>query len=159
MVTATCFGHRWWGQSWWPYCPLLTPRFKSNSLTNQPETDTILSLTLLSVVGCWGVVDEAVIFDVKQPSEMDESEIFVFGRGGGGGAKSEEVEAAMTPPGELALALEEGRLKSRSLLRNSGRFSQRWVRHGFLCTSCCDCAQYCKAARPDRTDPAMQGHF
>ena len=32
-------------------------------------------------------------------------------------------------------------------------------RHGFLCTSCCDCAQYCKAAGPNRTDPAMQGHF
>ena len=112
-------------------------------------------------------MDEAVIFDVKQPSEMDESEIFVLvGRGGGGGAKSEEVEAAMTPPGELALALgvdvssaAKGRLKSRSLLRNSGRFSQRWVRHVFLCTSCCDCAQYCKAAQPDMTDPAMQGRF
>ena len=73
------------------------------------------------VVGCWGVVEKAV-FDVKQPAEMDESEIFVFGRVGDGGAKSAEVEAAMTPPGELALALgvdvssaARGRLKSRPL--------------------------------------------
>ena len=37
---------------------------------------------------------------------MDESEIFVFGRAGDGGAKSAEVEAAMTPPGESPLTLE-----------------------------------------------------
>eukprot|EP00956_Cyclotella_meneghiniana_P014171 scaffold21129_cov82-Cyclotella_meneghiniana.AAC.1 len=85
---------------------------------------SIYPLILSRVVRCWGwgVVEKAV-FDVKQPAEMDESEIFVFGRVGGGGAKSAEVEAAMTPPGELALALgvdvssaARGRLKSRQLL-------------------------------------------
>ena len=96
-----------------------------NTLTNQPETVPIASLVLSRVVGCWGVVEKAV-FDVKQPAEMDESEIFVFSCVGGGGAKSAEVEAAMTPPvntsGELALALgvdvsfaARGRLKSRPL--------------------------------------------
>ena len=75
-----------------------------NTLTNQPETVPIASLILSRVVGCWGVVEKAV-FDVKQPAEMDESEIFVFSCVGGGRAKSAEVEAAMTPPGELALAL------------------------------------------------------
>ena len=92
-----------------------------NTLTNQPETVPIASLILSRVVGCWGVVEKAV-FDVKQPAEMDESEIFVFSCVGGGGAKSAEVEAAMTPPGELALALgvdvssaARGRLKSQPL--------------------------------------------
>ena len=33
----------------------------------------------------------------NQPTEMDESEIFVFGRCGDGGAKSSEAEAMMTP--------------------------------------------------------------
>ena len=74
------------------------------------------------MVECWGVVEKAV-FDVKQPAEMDELEIFVFGRVVGGGAKSEEVQAAMTPLGELALTLgvdvssaARRRLKSRQLL-------------------------------------------
>ena len=59
---------------------------------------------------------EKAVFDVKQPAEMDESEILVA-------AKSAEVEAAMTPPGELALAsgidvssAARGRLKSQQLL-------------------------------------------
>ena len=54
--------------------------------------------------------------------------ICFLGRVGGGGAKLEETEAAMTPPGELALALgvdvssaAGGRLKSRPLLSNSRR--------------------------------------
>eukprot|EP00956_Cyclotella_meneghiniana_P024515 scaffold49325_cov61-Cyclotella_meneghiniana.AAC.3 len=56
-------------------------------------------------------------------------------------AKSAEVEAALTPPGELALALALGvhvsglglsgargsRLKSRPLLRKSGQKCRRWV--------------------------------
>ena len=91
-------------------------------LTNQPETGTIPPLVSSRVVGCWRVVAKAV-FDVKQPAEMDESEIFVSSHVGGVRVKSEEVEAAMTPPGEFALALgvdvlsaARGRLKSRSLL-------------------------------------------
>ena len=90
-------------------------------LTNQHETGTVPPLVSLRVVGCWRVVAKAV-FDAKQPVEMDESEIFVSGRVSSVRAKSEEVEAAMTPPGELALALgvdvssaARGRLKSRPL--------------------------------------------
>eukprot|EP00956_Cyclotella_meneghiniana_P000692 scaffold737_cov60-Cyclotella_meneghiniana.AAC.1 len=48
-------------------------------LTNQPETGAIHPLVLL------------------RPAKMDESEIFVFGRVGDGGAKSTEAEAAMAP--------------------------------------------------------------
>eukprot|EP00956_Cyclotella_meneghiniana_P004576 scaffold5636_cov73-Cyclotella_meneghiniana.AAC.8 len=65
---------------------------------------------------------------------MDESEIFVFGRVGDSGANKEEMEAAMTSPGELALTLGVNvlsaagrRLKSRPLLRNSGQKCRRWV--------------------------------
>ena len=76
-------------------------------LTNQPETGTVPPLVSSRVVGCWRVVAKAV-FDAKQPAEMDESEIFVSGRVGSVRAKSEEVEAAMTPPGELALTLGVG---------------------------------------------------
>eukprot|EP00956_Cyclotella_meneghiniana_P025115 scaffold51709_cov85-Cyclotella_meneghiniana.AAC.1 len=97
-------------------------QYKPFTLTNQPETGAIHPLASSRVVGCWGVVEKAV-FDVKQPAEMHESEIFVFGRVGGGGAKSAEVEAAMTPLGELVLAsgvdvssAARGRLKSRQLL-------------------------------------------
>ena len=36
------------------------------------------------------------VFDEHLPAETDESEIFVFRRVGDGGAKSSEVEAAMT---------------------------------------------------------------
>ena len=67
----------------------------NNALTNQPEIVAIPPLVLSRVVGCWGVVVEAE-FDVKQKAEMDESEIFVFGGVGDGGAISAEVEAAMT---------------------------------------------------------------
>ena len=103
----------------------------NKSLTNQPETGTVPPLVSSRVVGCWRVVAKAV-FDAKQPVEMDESEIFVSGRVGSVRAKSEEVEAAMTLPGELALTLgvgtttaARGRLKPRLLLRNNGRFSLR----------------------------------
>ena len=47
-------------------------------------------------MGCWGVVAEAVFVE-NRPAEVDESEIFVFGGVGDGGAKLAEVEAAMTP--------------------------------------------------------------
>ena len=67
-----------------------------NTLTNQPETVPIASLIMSRVVGCLGVVEKAV-FDVKQPAEVDESEIFVFGRVGDGGAKIGGEEAAMEP--------------------------------------------------------------
>jgi len=40
-----------------------------------------------------GVVEKAV-FDAKRPAEMDESEIFVFGHVGDGGAQSTEVEGS-----------------------------------------------------------------
>eukprot|EP00956_Cyclotella_meneghiniana_P020612 scaffold36596_cov72-Cyclotella_meneghiniana.AAC.1 len=83
------------------------------------------------VVGCSGVVAETVFVE-DQPAEVDESEIFVFGRVGDAGANKEETEAAMTPPSELALTLgvgtttaARGRLKSRLLLRNNSRFSRR----------------------------------
>ena len=39
-------------------------------------------------------------FVENPPAELDESEIFVFGRVGDGGAKSAVMEAAMTPQGE-----------------------------------------------------------
>ena len=65
-------------------------------LTNQPESVTIPSLILSRVVGCLGVVAEAVFVE-NRPAEVDESEIFVFGGVGDGGAKLAEVEAAMTP--------------------------------------------------------------
>eukprot|EP00956_Cyclotella_meneghiniana_P015740 scaffold24403_cov39-Cyclotella_meneghiniana.AAC.1 len=69
----------------------------SKLLTNQPETGAIPPIVLSRVVGCWRVVAKALV-DAKQPAEMDESEIFVSGRVGSVRAKSEEVEAAMTPP-------------------------------------------------------------
>ena len=37
------------------------------------------------------------VFVENRPAEVDESEIFVFGGVGDGGAKFAEVEAAMTP--------------------------------------------------------------
>ena len=63
-------------------------------LTNQPETGAIAPLVSSRVVGCLGVVEKAV-FDAIQPAEVDESEIFVFGRVGDGGAKIGGAEAAM----------------------------------------------------------------
>ena len=99
----------------------------NNTLTNQPEIAAITPPLSSRVVGCSAVVAEAEFVE-NRPTEVDESEIFVFGRVGGGGAKLEETEAAMTPPGELALALgvdvssaAGGRLKSRPLLSNSRR--------------------------------------
>eukprot|EP00956_Cyclotella_meneghiniana_P039568 scaffold174427_cov37-Cyclotella_meneghiniana.AAC.1 len=95
---------------------------ENNALTNQPEIVTIPPPLSSRVVGCSAVVAEAVFVE-DRPAEVDESEIFVFGRVSVGGAKLEETEAAMTPPGELALALGvhgdvgvRGRLKSRPLL-------------------------------------------
>ena len=38
---------------------------------------------------------EKAVFDAIQPAEVDESEIFVFGRVGDGGAKIGGAEAAM----------------------------------------------------------------
>eukprot|EP00956_Cyclotella_meneghiniana_P014194 scaffold21161_cov96-Cyclotella_meneghiniana.AAC.5 len=52
-----------------------------------------------------GGVGAETEFVENQPAEVDEWEIFVFGRVGGGGAKLEEKETAMTPPGESALTL------------------------------------------------------
>ena len=68
----------------------------NNALTNQPETGVIPSPLSSRVEECCGVEVEAV-FDEWQPAEMDESEIFVFGGDGDGGAKLAEAEAAMTP--------------------------------------------------------------
>eukprot|EP00956_Cyclotella_meneghiniana_P014044 scaffold20810_cov58-Cyclotella_meneghiniana.AAC.3 len=66
------------------------------TLTNQPETGAIYSPSLSRVVGRWGVVVEAERVE-NQPAEMDELEIFLFGRVGDGRAKSAVMEAAMTP--------------------------------------------------------------
>eukprot|EP00956_Cyclotella_meneghiniana_P021701 scaffold39793_cov93-Cyclotella_meneghiniana.AAC.3 len=66
------------------------------TLTNQPETRQIPPPLLSRVVGCWGVVAETVFVE-NRPAEVDESEIFVLGGVGDGGAKLAEVEAAMTP--------------------------------------------------------------
>ena len=66
------------------------------TLTNQPETRQIPPLLLSRVVGCWGVVAEAVFVE-NWPAEVDESEIFVFGGVGDGGAKIGGAEAAMAP--------------------------------------------------------------
>ena len=71
----------------------------NNTLTNQPEIVAIPPPLSSRVMGCLGVVVEAV-FDVRQLAEIDESVIFVFGRVDDGGAISAAVEAAMTPPGE-----------------------------------------------------------
>ena len=68
----------------------------NNALTNQPEIVAIPPPLLSRVVGCWGVVAEAVFVE-NRPAEVDESEIFVFGGVGDGGAKLAEAEAAMTP--------------------------------------------------------------
>ena len=66
------------------------------TLTNQPETRSIPSPSSSRVMGCWGVGADAEFVE-NRPAEMDESEIFVFGGDGDGGAKSAEAEAAMTP--------------------------------------------------------------
>ena len=71
----------------------------NNTLTNQPEIVAIPPPLSSRVMGCLGVVAEAV-FDVRQLAEIDESVIFVFGRVDDGGAISAAVEAAMTPQGE-----------------------------------------------------------
>ena len=67
-----------------------------NALTDQPEMGAIPSILLLRVLGVLGSGVSGV-FDAYQPVEMDESEIFVFGGVGDGGAKMEEAEATMTP--------------------------------------------------------------
>eukprot|EP00956_Cyclotella_meneghiniana_P034181 scaffold102129_cov38-Cyclotella_meneghiniana.AAC.2 len=87
-------------------------------LTNQPETGAIPPLISSRVVGCLGVVEKAV-FDAKLPAEMDESEIFVFGRVGDGGAKFTEVEAAMTPAVLRMMALGTGRVVTERGRSNS----------------------------------------
>jgi len=66
------------------------------TLTNQPETRSIPSPSPSRVMGCWGVVAEAVFVD-NRPADVDESEIFVFGGVGDGGAKIGGAEAAMAP--------------------------------------------------------------
>eukprot|EP00956_Cyclotella_meneghiniana_P038763 scaffold159697_cov56-Cyclotella_meneghiniana.AAC.1 len=66
------------------------------TLTNQPETRQIPPPLSSRVVGCWGVVAEAVFVE-NLPAEVDESEIFAFHRVGDGRAKLAEAEAAMTP--------------------------------------------------------------
>eukprot|EP00956_Cyclotella_meneghiniana_P001338 scaffold1455_cov87-Cyclotella_meneghiniana.AAC.3 len=76
----------------------------NNALTHQPETGTIPSLLLSRVVGCWGVVADAV-FDEHWLAVTDESKIFVFGSVVDGGAKLSVAKAAMTPSDELALTL------------------------------------------------------
>eukprot|EP00956_Cyclotella_meneghiniana_P020550 scaffold36411_cov55-Cyclotella_meneghiniana.AAC.1 len=65
-----------------------------------PETVSVPSPILSRVVECWEVAAEAVL-DEYRPAEMDESKIFVFGRFVDSGANTEEMEAVMTPPGEL----------------------------------------------------------
>ena len=45
------------------------------------------------------------VFVEDWPAEIDESEIFMFGRVGDAGANKEETGAAMKPPGESALTL------------------------------------------------------
>ena len=71
----------------------------NNALTNQPETRSIPPPSSSRVMGCWGVGAEAELVQ-NLPAEVDESEIFVFGRVGGGRAKSAVMEKAMTPQGE-----------------------------------------------------------
>ena len=69
----------------------------------------------------------------NQPTEMDVSEIFMFGHVGDAGANTEEMKAAMTPLGEMVLltwgvdgsTAVRRRLKSRLLLRNSGQKCRR----------------------------------
>ena len=76
----------------------------NNTLTNQPEIAAITPPLSSRVVGCSAVVAEAVFVE-DWPAEIDESEIFMFGRVGDAGANKEETEAAMKPPGESALTL------------------------------------------------------
>ena len=94
----------------------------NNALTNQPATHAFPPPLSSPVVGCWGVGADTV-FDELQPAEVDELEIFVFGRVGDLRANTEKTEAAMTPPGESVLTLgvvvssaARGRLKSRPLI-------------------------------------------
>eukprot|EP00956_Cyclotella_meneghiniana_P000561 scaffold611_cov54-Cyclotella_meneghiniana.AAC.1 len=49
----------------------------NKTLTNQPETGAFPPLASSRVAGCWGGVKKAA-FDVKQPAEMDKSEIFML---------------------------------------------------------------------------------
>ena len=94
-------------------------------LTNQPETGAIPPLVSSRVLGCLGFVEKAV-FDAIQPAEMDESEIFVFGRVGDGGAKSTEVEAAMTPAVLRMLALGPGGVAAAGGWSIALLFSRYW---------------------------------
>eukprot|EP00956_Cyclotella_meneghiniana_P040254 scaffold190874_cov36-Cyclotella_meneghiniana.AAC.1 len=65
------------------------------TLTNQPETVSVPSPILSRVVERWEVAAEAGrIGDIVFGRFVDIS-----------GANTEEMEAVMTPPGELALAL------------------------------------------------------
>eukprot|EP00956_Cyclotella_meneghiniana_P001519 scaffold1716_cov32-Cyclotella_meneghiniana.AAC.1 len=57
------------------------------------------------MLGSWSGHCMPTVFVENRPAEVDEWEIFVFGRVGDAGANKEETEAAMAPPGELALAL------------------------------------------------------
>ena len=72
--------------------------YKSDTitLTNQPETRSIPPPSSWRAMGCWGVGAEAEFVE-NRPTEVDESEIFVFGRFGDGGAKIGGEEAAMEP--------------------------------------------------------------
>eukprot|EP00956_Cyclotella_meneghiniana_P041060 scaffold213197_cov42-Cyclotella_meneghiniana.AAC.2 len=103
----------------------------NNALTNQPEIVAIPPPLLSRVVGCWGVVAETEFVE-NRPVEVDESEIFMFGCVGDGGANSAEVEAEMTPPyrigGCLSIAilrLGVGERAATELLRDWGKFSER----------------------------------
>ena len=126
----------------------------TNALTNQPEIATITPPLSSRVVGCSAVVAEAEFVE-NRPTEVDESEIFVFGRVGGGGAKLEETEAAMTPPGELALALG---VDVSSAAGGGWNHGLCWViaadngdDGGFMVRrALCDCAGNSKARPPDQ---------
>eukprot|EP00956_Cyclotella_meneghiniana_P035352 scaffold114268_cov37-Cyclotella_meneghiniana.AAC.2 len=95
------------------------------TLTNQPETGAIPSLTLSRAAGCQEV-GANVVLDEYWPAEVDESEVLVFGRVGDNRAKLPEVEAAMTPALLRIMALGPGGVAAAGGWSISLLFSRYW---------------------------------
>ena len=104
--------------TWWPNCALNTsPNYSRGG-------------------GGGGDVVEWVFAEIRV-AELDESGLFVNSAFFHCRLNRNKTEAAMAVQRALALTLgvgqctvARGRFKSRLLLRNSGRFSRRWCRHG-----------------------------
>eukprot|EP00956_Cyclotella_meneghiniana_P019840 scaffold34513_cov76-Cyclotella_meneghiniana.AAC.1 len=104
------------------------------TLTNQPETVSVLPSPILSlVVGCWEVAAEAIsIFDEYRLAENDEWEIFMFGCVfGDGGAKSEERWFNCSEREVETMAVVEKQRPKAKSVDDDGVMV-------ISCTSCCD---------------------